>query len=186
MPEIEEQDAQTVRAYPKPLPKNRFIAGSDINAYRDSLVEDYLGQGHCSVLSKVKEHDEATTSDEILGLIIEEILEGGRDIFGTQLMLAEEGNLRDSAAAVVKRTEILRSVADIVAKRKELNQRASEIDLNSPAFLIFQKICFDKMMEALDSLKIDEEMVALIVSRWSDLMKDWGKLLKQRLEEMSQ
>lgn len=182
----QENSQPVVRANPKPLPRNRFIAGADIDAYRDSLVEDYLGKGHCSVLSKVKEHDEATTSDEILGLIIEEILEGGRDILGTQLMLAEEGNFRDSAAAVVKRTEILRSVAEIVAKRKELNQRASDIDLNSPAFLIFQKICFDKLMEVLDSLKIDEEMVALIVSRWAESMKDWGKLLKQRLDEISQ
>jgi len=33
-------------------------------------------------------------------------------------MLEEEGNLQGSIATVVKRSELLKSVADIVAKRK--------------------------------------------------------------------
>jgi hypothetical protein len=61
----------------KPIPRNRFITGANINQYRESLVEEYRNNGHRSVLSKIKNADENTTSDEILGLIIEEILEGG-------------------------------------------------------------------------------------------------------------
>jgi len=102
----------------KPIPRNKFITGADINAYRDSLVEEYRMKGHRSVLDKVKNADENTTSDELLGLIIEEILEGGENMLGTQLMLEEEGNLQGSIATVVKRSELLKSVADIVAKRK--------------------------------------------------------------------
>lgn len=171
---------------PRPIPKNRFITGADVNAYRDSLVEQYRGTGHRSVLAKVKENDENTTADELLGLIIEEILEGGEDMLGTQLMLAEEGNLPASTATIVKRSELLKAVADIVAKRKELNQRAADIDLNSPAFMLFQKICFDKFVKVLDELNVDEEMISLIVKRWSLEMSSWGKELKQKLEEMSQ
>ena len=171
---------------PKPLPKNRFIAGADVNAYRDTLVEQYRERGHKSVLAKVKEGGSEITSDEILGDIIEEILEGGEDLLGTQLMLAEEGNLTDSTIVTVKRGELLRSVAEIVAKRKELNQRASDVDLNSPAFMLFQKLCFDKMMETLTDLSLDEEMISLIVTKFGEKMSSWGKELKQKLDEMAQ
>lgn len=177
---------QLVQSNPKPIPRNRFITGANINAYRDSLISEYRQQGHKSVLDKVKSGDENTTSDEILGLIIEEILEGGESMLGTQLMLQEEGNLQGAIATVVKRSEILKSVADIVAKRKELNQRASDIDLNSPAFMLFQKLMFDKMVSTLEELNIDEEMISLIVQKWSVKLQNWGKELKQKLEEMAQ
>lgn len=171
---------------PKPLPKSRFITGADVNAYRDSLVEEYRDSGHRSVLARVKQADENTTSDELLGLIIEEILEGGEDMLGTQLMLAEEGNLSGSTATIVKRSELLKAVADIIAKRKELNQRAADIDLNSPAFMLFQKMCFDKFVKVLEDLNVDDEMISLIVKNFSRAMSNWGKELKQKLEEMAQ
>ena len=171
---------------PKPLPRNRFIVGADVNAYRDTLVEQYRERGHKSVLKKVKEGGNEVTSDEILGDIIEEILEGGEDLLGTQLMLAEEGDLTNSTIVTVKRSELLRSVAEIVAKRKELNQRASDVDLNSPAFMLFQKLCFDNMMKTLEDLKIDEEMVSLIATKWGQYMSTWGKDLKAKLDEMAQ
>ena len=171
---------------PKPLPKNRFIVGADVNAYRETLVEQYRERGHKSVLSRVKEGGSEVTSDEILGDIIEEILEGGEDLLGTQLMLAEEGNLTDATIVTVKRGELLRSVAEIVAKRKELNQRASDVDLNSPAFMLFQKLCFDHMMETLTELNLDEEMISLITTTWGSAMQNWGKELKNKLDEMAQ
>ncbi len=170
---------------PKPLPKNKFITGSDIGAYKDALVDSYRSKGHIGVLDKIKQNGNVT-SDEILGMIILEILEGGEDMLGTQLMLAEEGNLQGSTSVVVKRGELLRSVADIVAKRKELNQRANEIDLNSPAFTIFQKLCFDKMIMALEDLKVDKEMINIIVTKWSQYMLNWGKELKAKLDEMAE
>ena len=171
---------------PKPLPRKRFIAGADINAYREALVEQYRENGHSSVLDKVKHGGEEVTSDEILGGIIEEILEGGEQLLATQLMMTEEGDVENSTIVTVKRGELLRSVAEIVAKRKELNQRASDIDLNSPAFMLFQKMCFDKMMDTLKELDIEEEMISLIISTLAKKMETWGKELKQKLDEMAQ
>lgn len=182
-----EAKSEIIPAEPKPIPTSKFIAGSDIGEYRDALVEQYYSNGkHKSVLKKIKENDKDTTLDELLGLIVEEILDGGEDILGTQLMLSEQGDLINSTAAVMKRSELMKSVADIIAKRKELNQRASDIDLNSPAFMLFQKLCIDKLVRALEDLKLDSEMISLIISSWSSLMKDWGKELKQKLEEMAQ
>ena len=73
-----------------------------------------------------------------------------------------------------------------MAKRKELNQRASDVDLNSPAFMLFQKLCFDHMMETLTELNLDEEMISLITTKWGSAMQGWGKELKNKLDEMAQ
>lgn len=177
---------ELIQGNPRPLPKKKFITGSNINDYRDSLIDEYRDKGHKSVLQKVKSGDKDTTSDEILQLIIEQILEGGQDMLGTQLMFAQQGDYQMSTATIVKRSELLKAVADIVAKRKQLNQRAADIDLNSPAFMIFQKICFDNFMQALQELNIDQEMISLIVQKFSKKMENWGKVLKQKLQEMAQ
>jgi hypothetical protein len=49
----------------------------------------------------------------------------------------------------MKRGNLLKAVADIVTKRKELNQKAADIDLNGPAFMLFQKMCFERMVDVL-------------------------------------
>ena len=182
----EDNDTELSGHSPQPIPRNKFITGADINAYRDELVANYHRGGHASTLDRVRDDEKEMTSDEILGSIIREILEGGEDILGTQLLFAEEGDLANSTTAIMKRSELLRSVADIVAKRKELNQRAADIDLNSPAFMIFQKLCFDNFVKALEDLQINEEMIALIVTKFSNNMKNWGTELKRKLEEMAE
>lgn len=175
-----------IQAAKKPLPKNKFITGSDINAYRDSLVQEYRGSGHKSALNTIRNRKQGVTSDEILSLLIEEILQGNEQMLGTQLLLAQQGDLQMSTATIVRRSELLKAVADIIVKRKELNQRASDIDLNSPAFLLFQKLMFDKFMQTFEQLQMDPEMVSLIISTFQKKVKNWGKQLKQKLQEIAQ
>lgn len=168
----------------EPIPKNKYIIGSDINKYRDSLVNEYRSK-NTGLLQRLRENG-SVTSDEILASIAEEILLESEDLLGTRLMFAVEGNLHDSAMITVKRSDLLKAVADIVAKRKELNQRASGVDLNSPAFMVFQKMCFDRMVDVLKDLQIDEEMIQLVLTKWAKKMEDWGKELKNKLDEMAQ
>ena len=177
-------DGKTMVEELQQIPTNKFITGADVNSYRDTLVEKYRGK-HKGILQKIKSST-GVSSDEILVSIVEEILLESEDLLGTRLMFSEEGSLHDAASVTVKRSDLLKSVADIVTKRKELNQRASDIDLNSPAFMVFQKLCFDKMIAALSDLNIDDEMIQLVLSKWSKQMEDWGKELKNKLEEMTQ
>lgn len=169
---------------PKKIPTNKFITGANITEYRDNLVDNYR-QTHKGVLQNIKENSEIS-ANEILSLIAQEILEDSENLLGTQLLLSEEGNLRDATTITIKRSDLLKSVADIIARQKELNQKASDIDLNGPAFMIFQKMCFDKMIAALEDLEMDEEMTQLILSKWATKMENWGKEMKQKLEELAQ
>ena len=99
-------------------------------------------------------------------------------------MLESEGNVQNASAITIKRADLLRLVADIISKRKELNQRSGEVDLNSPAFCIFQKLCFDKMVDSMEEMNLDTEMINLLLSRWQSKMKDWGKELKRALKDL--
>ena len=108
------------------------------------------------------------------------------DLQGASLLLENEGNLKDASAISIKRADLLKLVSDIVSKKRELSQRSGEVDLNSPAFCIFQKLCFDKMVESMEELKIESEMVNLLLTRWQAKMKDWGKELKRALKDLDE
>lgn len=125
-------------------------------------------------------------TDQLLNLIIEDMLDASEDLQGTSLFLEKEGDLSGSSAVVIKRADLLRLIADIVSRKKELSQRSGEIDLNSPAFCIFQKLCFDKMVESMEELKVEPEMINLLLTRWQNKMKEWGKELKKALKEMDE
>lgn len=165
----------------QPVPHDRYIIGDDISRYKESLVGQYRTKNE-GILQKLKAGVNLN-SDEILSLIAEEILLESEELLGTRLLFENEGNLQDATTVTVKRSDLLKAVADIVAKRKELNQR-SDVDLNSPAFMIFQKLCFDKMVDALHDLRFDDEMIQLILTGWAKGMEDWGKELKAKLEEI--
>lgn len=55
---------------PKPIPKNRFITGADINSYRESLIANYRDNKHKGVLAKIQENKNNITADEILADIV--------------------------------------------------------------------------------------------------------------------
>ena len=42
------------------------------------------------------------------------------------------------------------------------------------------------MIASLEELEMDEEMTQLILSKWSSKMENWGKEMKQKLEELAQ
>lgn len=133
---------------PQPVPKDKFIIGSDISSYRDGLVSKYR-EKYKGVLQKLSENTNMS-SDDILSSIIVDILLDSENLLGTQLLFAEEGNLKDSTEVTIKRGNLLKAAADIVTKRKELNQKAADVDLNGPAFMLFQKMCFERMMDVLE------------------------------------
>lgn len=155
---------------------------NDLDSYRRSLLAQYRKK-HKGILEKIKDGRQIT-ADELMNIIVEDLLEESENFFGNSLIFTEDGNLRDATAIALKRTDLLKMVADILAKKRELSQRDSEIDLNSPAFMIFQKMCFDKMMHVLKELGLDNELIQLALSKWSQSMQDWGKELKATLRDM--
>lgn len=155
---------------------------NDLDDYRRSLLREYRRK-HKGILDKVKD-GQAQTSDDMMNLIVEDLLEESEIFYGNSLVFTEEGNLRDATAISLKRTDLLKMIADIIAKKRELNQKDADIDLNSPAFMIFQKMCFDKMMEVLKEVNVEDELIRIILNKWSGKMRNWDKELKRALLDL--
>ena len=136
------------------------------------------------ILDKLEKTSAGFNVDQLMNLIMEDLLNSTEDLQATTLFLEGEGNLRDASAITIRRADLLRVIADIAGKKKELIQRAGEVDLNSPAFMMFQKICFDSLVSAMEELKISPEMVGMLINKWQEQMKDWDKRLKKQLKEL--
>lgn len=160
------------------------LNSSDFDEYRRHLLKEYR-KNHKGILQKVKQ-GQASTTDELMNLIIQDLLQQSQIFFGNSLVFTEQGNLRDATTISIKRTDLLKMIADILAKKRQLNQKDADIDLNSPAFMIFQKLCFDRMMQALKQSGLQNQMIRIVLNNFSNLMSDWGKQMKSELLQLRQ
>lgn len=162
---------------------SQLVSGGDgdVISYRNKVIERYR-QNRRGINDLLQ--GGSLTIDDTLLLIAEEILAESEALLGNGLIMTEDGDLEKATNISVKRTDVLKSVADILAKKRELNQKDADVDLNGPAFMIFQKMCFDKMTDTLEELNFDKEMVQLVLSKWVDKLKNWGKELKKELEKL--
>lgn len=155
---------------------------NNLDEYRRYLLKEYR-KNHKGILQKVKS-GQASTADDLMNLIVQDLLQQSQVFYGNSLVFTQQGNLRDAATISIKRTDLLKMVADILAKKRQLNQKDANIDLNSPAFMIFQKMCFDNMMQSLKQCGVQNEMIRIVLNKWSQKMQDWGKQLKKALLEI--
>ncbi|MBP5458637.1 MAG: hypothetical protein J6Y62_00470 [Clostridia bacterium] len=121
--------------------------------------------------------------DDLLKNIIDDLLLGTEDLKGLELLLEAQGDFKSSGAVLLKRADVLKIIADVVSRQQELHQKAGEVDLNSPVFRMFQKICVVHLMASLDALKVDKEMQSLILKEWQARMGSWDKDLKKAMKE---
>ena len=149
---------------------------------RDNLIAEYRKRKR-GIIDSVRA-GEVENSDGLISLIVDDLLSESENLMGNSLYFMDEGELHDSTAVTIKRADLLKTIADILVKKRELNQKDADVDLNSPAFQIFQKICFNKMTTVLEELSFDSEMKQLILSKWSIAMRDWGKELQNELKEI--
>ena len=158
---------------------------SPIRSAKSQLLREYRAQ-RASIIDKADRTNAGYNSDQLMNLILEEMLYSTEELQGDKLFLESEGNIQASATITIRRNELLKMIGELVNKTKELKQRTGEVDLNSPAFMIFQKMCFEKMVEVMDDLKLDRETASLLVSGWQEKMLDWDKELKKTLKEMEE
>lgn len=168
------------------LPESVESGGiSSLRGLKRRLLREYRSENK-GIIEQLEKSAAGYNSDQLINLIIEDMLQSTEDLQGTSLMLENEGNMRDASAITIKRADLLRLVADIVSRKKELNQRSGMVDLNSPAFFIFQKLCFDKMVEVMEEMNLDVEMMNLLVTGWQEKMQTWDKDMKRALKELEE
>lgn len=156
---------------------------SPVRAMKDKFISEYRRKNQV-IVDKLEKTAAGYNTDQLLTVIMEEILMTYMDTLGNVLMLESNGDLTAASNISFKRTDLLKIVAEIASRKKELNQKNGEVDLNSPAFFIFQKICFEKMVLAFQDIKLDQELVNLFLNSWQSKMEGWDKELKRALKEL--
>lgn len=155
---------------------------STYSGIKRQLLKDYRKERK-GILDTLERSESNFNTDQLINLIVNEMLLTTEELQANSLMLEAEGELLDSTSVLIKRADLMRLVTDIVTRKKEIAQRSGEVDLNSPVFCIFQKLCFENMVKAMEKLKLDSELTNLILIEWQERMKNWGKELKRILKE---
>lgn len=153
----------------------------DIFEKKEELLRKHYGNND-NIINKIINNPDGRTLDMVLSTVIEEMFKDSDDLLGNKLLFTEENNLSEANDVTTKRSSILAKIADISLKKQEIISRTQDVDLNSPAFFLFQELCFEKMKDTLIELKMEDEKIQLVIMKWAEKMKNWDKILTEKLD----
>ncbi len=153
----------------------------DVFDFKKELVSTYYGSDDASLMQKFMDSEPGDSVQNAFNIIIEELAKESDSLLGNSLIFTKNNDLHDATTVTVKRAEMLELLSKIITKKQSLAEKASNVDLNSPTFQMFQQICVDNLKAALISLNVDNEMSQLIVTNWGKSMKEWQKELSKRM-----
>jgi len=156
---------------------------TDVFALKKKLLASYY-DGYDSLIEKMQENAEGLNVETMITVVMEELLGETDNLKSNELVFTQDGKLHDASSIAVKRSEILDTVSKVMIRKKEMMSKAGDIDLDSPAFQLFQSICFDALTESFMTLNFDDEMKQVIISKWGENMADWKEELSSRLKRL--
>jgi hypothetical protein len=165
-----------------PKKKNPLSFHQDIfEKKKESLVKYYKGEK--SLLEKMMKNPDGRSLETVLAATLEELVTESDDLLSNKLILTEQNNLKEANNVTIQRTNVLGKIADISLKKQELVSRTQDVDLNSPAFFLFQQICFEKIKDTCLELDMPDEQIQIFFDKWAGKMKDWDKQLQRKISE---
>ena len=156
---------------------------TDMFSLKKELLQTYY-EGYDSLVEKMKQDPNGLTVETMITVVMEELLGESDNLKGNELVFTQDGKLHDATTIAVKRSEILDTVSKVLVRKRDLLAKSGDVDLDSPVFQLFQKICFDALTESMMNLNFDNEMKQVIITKWGENMADWKEELKSRLKRM--
>lgn len=154
----------------------------DVFKRKENLLKKHYKGSYDNLVEKLKKSPNGQNLELILSAVVEEMIGESEDLLSNKLIFTEDNNLSEATDISVKRAGVLAKVLEIVLKKQELSSKSQDVDLNAPAFLFFQEICFMKLTESLQEQNMQDEKIQLIVGKWAEKMQQWPKLLTEKLE----
>lgn len=149
---------------------------------RGNAIGQYYGKNE-SVVDRLNKSSDIS---EVMDIALNEIAKTVDNLSGNEQILLNQDKLEDSTVISVKKTEVLERLVNVASKKQDVLSKGKNVDLNSPAFKLFQSIVAEKMLEVLNKYNIDNDLLKLIMKTWAISMKDWDKELKERLKGISE
>ena len=159
---------------------NNILSRDKIFNQKKELLKEYYG-GDINLIEKMMKNPDGTTLDSLLNCVVMEMLKDSDDLLGNRILLTKQRNLQEANDVTAKRASLLSKVADISLKKQEINAKTNDVDLNSPAFYLFQQICFDKLKDTLVEMQMQDEKIQVVVMKWAEKMKNWDKVLSEKI-----
>jgi len=170
-------DAELVRSTPHP---GAVIPGGTAE-YRDQLVKKYHG-GAESLVQRLQ--DSGTTDNESLMLaLIDELVRETDNLLGNQLIATENGNVRDSSVISFKRLEGLEKAIKAV-QSKQLLEKDSGIDVNSPSMVVIFTYFMGKVKEVFKKMELSDEQGDIFFQMLGEETENWKREIREEFEAM--
>lgn len=147
---------------------------------KEELLKNYYG-GETNLIEKMMKNPDGNNLDSLLNCVVMELLRDSDDLLGNRILLTKQRNLQEANDVTAKRASLLSKVADISLKKQEINAKTNDVDLNSPAFFLFQQICFDKLKDTLLEMQMQDEKIQVVIMKWAEKMKNWDKILSEKI-----
>lgn len=161
--------------------ESRNILSKDkIFNQKEELLKNYYG-GETNLIEKMMKNPDGNNLDSLLNCVVMELLRDSDDLLGNRILLTKQRNLQEANDVTAKRASLLSKVADISLKKQEINAKTNDVDLNSPAFFLFQQICFDKLKDTLLEMQMQDEKIQVVIMKWAEKMKNWDKVLSEKI-----
>lgn len=158
------------------------VDGVDYIDIRERLVDAYRRK-RGTILSRVAVTTGDNSVDTIITAVIQELAQETENLLGNEIMMMTAGQVDKASVVSVKRADVLDVLSKVAIRRKEAAS-SSAVDLNSPAFQLFQSLCFEKLTESMEEMKISPEERQLLISKWSTKLQNWMKELRERLANL--
>ena len=184
-------DAELVRSTPHP---GAVIPGGTAE-YRDQLVKKYHGGAEYRLQLVKKYHggaeslvqrlqDSGTTDNESLMLaLIDELVRETDNLLGNQLIATENGNVRDSSVISFKRLEGLEKAIKAV-QSKQLLEKDSGIDVNSPSMVVIFTYFMGKVKEVFKKMELSDEQGDIFFQMLGEETENWKREIREEFEAM--
>lgn len=160
--------------------KGSFLKRDKIFNEKEELLTDYYN-GEKSLIETMTKNPDGGNLDALLNTVVVELLKDSDDLLGNRILLTKQRNLQEANDVTAKRAALLSKIAEISLKKQEINAKTQDVDLNSPAFYLFQQICFDKLKETLSEMQMPDEKIQVVIMKWAERMKNWDKLLTEKI-----
>ena len=160
--------------------RNNLLNKEKIFNQKEELLKTYY-DGDSGLIQKMMKNPDGNNLDSLLNCVVVEMLKDSDDLLGNRIILTQQKNLQDANDVTAKRASLLSKVAEISLKKQEINAKTQDVDLNSPAFFLFQQICFDKLKDTLVEMQMPDEKIQVVVMKWAEKMKNWDKVLSEKI-----
>ena len=153
-------------------------------SFRADLLKQHYGDGHSSIIAKMKSKGPVDT-DMLMRMIIEEMCKDLDSLKGNELIHTHNRDLRDASVVVSKHAETAEKVARVMQAQSRLEREAG-IDVNSPHMRIIFMYFFEKTRETFNMIGMQPEQTNLFFQNIGKNIENWKKDLKDRFKTISE